>query len=271
MKDTRKENTAFTLVELIVVIATVAIFAALALPALARTPYQVQRITCANNLKRTGLAFRTWAVDHGGNMPMQVPGSQGGAAEELTVSRVLSGSQITSRGAFKIFLCLSNELTTPQFLFCPAEYETAYRMPAMTFSGTSGGPGTVPYTNDFNISYTVAADASEVYPRMLLTGDHNLGGNANPPTTAFLAAPSAGTSKVCLGTNFNANMGPAFMNNMHGQQGNVGMADGSVEWFGRTNLQNALKKTGDLGRPQGLFPLAVGATAGPGCNRILLP
>jgi hypothetical protein len=49
------------------------------------------------------------------------------------------------------------------------------------------------------------------------------------------------------------------------------MADGSVEWFSRTDLQNALKKTTDPGRAQGLFPLAQGASAGPGCNRILLP
>jgi prepilin-type processing-associated H-X9-DG protein len=270
MKDTRKEDTAFTLVELIVVIATVAIFAALALPALARTPYQVQRITCANNLKRAGLALRTWAAAHGGSMPMQISGSQGGAAEELLVSRALTSSQTTSRGACKVFLCLSNELTTPQFLFCPAEYEMAYRLQATTFSGVAT-PGNIPYTNDLNISYFVAADASELFPRMLLAGDHNLGGNANPPYTAFLAAPGSGNSKLSFGTNFVANMGPAFLDNMHAKQGNVAMADGSVEWFGRTNLQSALKNSGDRGRAPGVFVLGTGSSAGAGCNRILLP
>ena len=200
-------------------------------------------------------------------------GAQGGAAEELNTSRTLTGYQLYSHGAFKIFLCLSNELTTPKPLFCPAEYETAWRISATTFAGIVSGhpPYPIPYTNDLNISYFVAADASEATPRMLLTGDHNLGGNANPPTTAYLAAPNTGNSKICLGTNFNANQGPAFMDNVHGKQGNVGMADGSVEWFGRTNLQNGLKKTGDLGRAQGMFSLAVGANGGAGCNRILLP
>jgi prepilin-type processing-associated H-X9-DG protein len=271
MKDTRKENKAFTLVELIVVMFTITILAALALPALARTPYQVQRITCANNLKRVGLTLRTWAAANGGYMPMQVSATQGGAAEELGVARVLSTSQLASRGACKIFLCMSNELATPQYLFCPAEYETQSRQAATSFSGIALPPGTVPFTNDLNLSYFVAADASEVYPRMFLTGDHNLGGNANPPTVPLLAAPSSGSSKVSLGTNFNANQGPAFLDNMHGKQGNIGMADGSVEWFGRTNLQSALKKTGDTGRAQGLFTLAVGASGGAGCNRILLP
>jgi prepilin-type processing-associated H-X9-DG protein len=240
-------------------------------PALARTPYQVQRIACSNNLKQVDLAFRTWSAAHGGSPPMQVSRFQGEAAQEPGIQRLVSTSQAASRGACRICLCLSNELTTPRFLFCPAEYETSYRQPASTFSGTSGGPGTVPYTNDLNISCFVAADALKAYPRMLLTGDHNLGGNANPPTVAYLSAPVSSPEKFSLGTNFNVNQGLAFMNNMHSTQGNVGMADGSVEWFSRTNLQNALKKTTDPGRAQGLFPLAQGASAGPGCNRILLP
>ena len=142
-----------------------------------------------------------------------------------------------------MFLCLSNELTTPKFLFCPAEYESPYRLRLPPSAG-SAAPATIPYTNDLNVSYFVGVDASEAYPRMLLTGDHNLGGNANPPTTAYLAAPSTGTSKVSLGTNFNANQGPAFMDNMHAKQGNVGMADGSVEWFSRTNLQRRAQEFG---------------------------
>ena len=47
---------------------------------------------------------------------------------------------------------------------------------------------------------------------MFLTGDHNMGGNANPPTIAYLAAPSTGTPFISLGTNFTANLGPGFLN-----------------------------------------------------------
>ncbi len=267
-----KPNHAFTLIELIVVVAVIAMLAVSVLPALAaRSRPQVLRITCSNNLKQVGLAFRTWAISHNGFMPMQVSGAQGGNAEDVqTYARTLGTTQAGSHGACKMFLCLSNELTTPKFLFCPAEYETSYRQMATTFSGVSA-PGTVPYTNDLNTSYFVGVDASEAYPRMLLTGDHNLGGNANPPTVAYLAAPSTGMPKVSLGTNFTANAGPAWMDNMHGKQGNVGMADGSVEWFGRTNLQDALKSSGDRGRVPLSYVLATGASAGAGCNRILLP
>jgi prepilin-type processing-associated H-X9-DG protein len=85
------------------------------------------------------------------------------------------------------------------------------------------------------------------------------------------ATESTGTPFVWLGTNFTANMGPAFMANQHDQQGNVAMADGSVECFNRSWLQAALKRSGDTSRAPGTFQPATGATAGPGCNRIQLP
>ena len=51
--------------------------------------------------------------------------------------------------------------------------------------GTMWACQRVPYTNDLNVSYFIGVDAQETYPRMFLTGDHNLGGNGNPPTAAY--------------------------------------------------------------------------------------
>ena len=89
-----------------------------------------------------------------------------------------------------MFLAASNELSTPKILFCPSEYETTFRQAATSFGNTVTGSvaSQVPYTNDLNISYFIGVDASETQPQMFLTGDHNLGGNANPPTIAYLAA-----------------------------------------------------------------------------------
>jgi len=268
MNDTRKQTTAFTLIELIVVVAIITILAASLLPALARTRLQAQRVSCGNNLKQVGLAFRTWAAANGGYTPMKAADSQGGASSSVGM-RVLSASQNTSRGVCKMFLCMSNELTTPKVLFCPSEYETSYRQAATSFSGVSG-PGKIPYTNDLNVSYFIGVDSSEASPRMLQTGDHNLG-SGNPPAVAYFAAPSTGNPFVSLGTNFPANnVAVGWMDNMHAKQGNVGMADGSVEFFSRSRLQDALKNSGDRGRTAGVF--AVGAGCSPaGVNRIQLP
>ena len=272
MKNMRKQIAAFSLIELMVVIAMVAILVACMLPALAAARPKVQHLTCSNNLIQVGIAFRTWAISHNGNMPMQTPSALGGNADTDVGMRIVSSTQTSSRGVSKMFLTMSNELSAPMILFCPAEYESWQRQPASSFAPRNVGTNNaVPYTNDLNCSYFIGIDASETYPWMFLTGDHNLGGNGNPPTVPFLSAPSIGTPFVSLGTNFTVNMGPAWMDNMHAKQGNVGLADGSVEWFNRSQLQAALKNTGDRGRAAAMVVNAPGVIGTAGCNRIQLP
>jgi prepilin-type N-terminal cleavage/methylation domain-containing protein/prepilin-type processing-associated H-X9-DG protein len=272
MKNIYKQNRAFTLIELIVVIAMVAILVACMLPALAAARPKVQHLTCSNNLKQVGIAFRTWAINHNGYTPMQAQSALGGNLDTDVGVRLVIPVQTSSRGVSKMFLTMSNELSTPKLLFCPAEYESSYRQPATSFAPTNvGTTNAVPYTNDLNVSYFIGVDASETHPRMFLTGDHNLGGNGNPPTIAYLGAPATGMPFVSLGTSFTASAGPAWMDNMHAKQGNVGLADGSVEWFSRTRLQDALKSSGDTGRSPGVFALPPGTVTGVGFNRVQLP
>src|ERR1035438_10904304 len=110
----RFSNQGFTLVGLLIIIAVIAILAAMLLPALASAKRKAKRINCVNNLKQDGLAFRLWEGDNGDKYPMAVSTNKNGTME------------YTEDGnAFRHFQVMSNELSTPKILVCPADDRTA--------------------------------------------------------------------------------------------------------------------------------------------------
>src|ERR1051326_8643872 len=60
---------AFTLVELLVVIAVIAILASLLIPALARAKAQGQKAICINNFRQLHLAWHMYIDDSNGHLP----------------------------------------------------------------------------------------------------------------------------------------------------------------------------------------------------------
>ena len=153
---------AFTLVELLLVLAVLLFLAALFLPGFARAKARSGRMNCRSNLMMVGLAFRTWALDYNDNYPMTVSVTNGG-----TMELVISGM------VFNHFLVMSNELSTPKNLVCPNETGSK-RAVANTFQNKVPDALTIPLTNDNQVSYFVGVDADSSRPWMWLAGDRNL-------------------------------------------------------------------------------------------------
>lgn len=66
-----KHRLAFTLVELLVVMAVAGILAALFLPAVAGTRARIKTAACTNNLRQWGLATQLYAADHDDYLPSE--------------------------------------------------------------------------------------------------------------------------------------------------------------------------------------------------------
>jgi type II secretory pathway pseudopilin PulG len=200
----RSRQRAFGLAELLVIIFIIAILAGLLLPALAKAKSKAQRINCVNNLKQVGLAFRMWGDDNGA-YPMR-----------FRTNNFDGPSFAIQQKMYVYFQVMSNELSTPKILTCPSDDRT----PAPNF---------IDFSND-NVSYFVGVDADETMPQMILSGDRNLLVNDSPVQTGLVSVQS--TDKI------------AWTQEIHHGAGNVGLADGSVQQYTSSGLQQALRHTG---------------------------
>ncbi|HEV2695079.1 MAG TPA: type II secretion system protein [Verrucomicrobiae bacterium] len=194
-----RESVALTLVEVLVVVVVLGFLFALLFPwPESSNGKRNWRISCVNNLKQTGIAFAVWRNDHDGKFPMDVAGTNGGAREAA-----LDGN------AAAIFRSMSNELSVPKVLVCPAD---GSRFIATNFSAGFGAK---------NISYFIGLDAARNLPATILSGDDNLEVNG--------VAVKAGIINLTA---------DAFVNwttNRH-RSGNIVFTDGSVRslkkfWF----------------------------------------
>src|SRR5712692_5296727 len=73
-----------SLIELLCVIAIIAVLAALLLPALSQAKARALRVQCGQQLHEIGVGFISFANDHGGKFPMAVPVAAGGSLEFAT-------------------------------------------------------------------------------------------------------------------------------------------------------------------------------------------
>jgi prepilin-type processing-associated H-X9-DG protein len=284
MSNSSKRTLAFTVIELLVVLVTLAILSVMVIPALARSNASVARLNCATNLKQIGLAFQNWRNAHVGLYPMNVPNRLAGppaAIAGYTIAAVANGAALAngSLGAsgvtYAVFGVMSNELSTTKLLVCPTDERTSHSNFIMYVSGQVGSqvaqatssPGgadpSTAYFNNFKLSYFLGVNASDSHPQMLLAGDRNIQGFYNNTTSPanYNGYGNYNSSECAMGTNWGTGTVsyPAWtLSKMHQGKGNVLLADGSVQQLDSTRLRQQLSATGDT-------------TTQPGPNVLLFP
>lgn len=211
----RSSRQGFSRTELLVVVGIIVILAGLLAflithrspnkpPILNQNQMEAQRVRCVNNLKQVGIAFRVWEGDFGDKYPMAVSKARGGTMEFNT-----------GADTFRHFQVMSNELATPIILVCPADTRVA----AADFA----------QLKNQNVSYFVGLDANDANPQMILSGDRNITGPNKPENGILKLAPGDSVNWTA---------------EMHGNQGNVGLTDGSVQRLNNSGLGEALENTG---------------------------
>ena len=159
---------AFTLLEALVVVTTIALLVTILLPSLQLARESARKSACATNLHLLGVLILTYATEHNGDLPPYDPGS----AKPMRMTNEVANTLEDDYGApFQAFYCPSQQLTT----YDPWPDGTPYNFanPAdqrLMYDGQVGGNALISYMYLMNVPWVSAAAS----PRRLYQKGENL-------------------------------------------------------------------------------------------------
>jgi prepilin-type processing-associated H-X9-DG protein len=230
---------AFTRLDLLAILAGVAIMGLVALPLMAGSKPRGERVACLNNLRQLGVAWNLWAGEHGNRYPWRTSLANGGTSMHPLMNN-----------PWLHFSWISNELRTPKVLTCPSDTprRTAADFSAEPDKGLLNGS----IRNDC-LSYFIGLDSLAEWPMHWLSGDRNVrfaSFSACSSGARFAAsfAISRATQTVV------APVDAGWTNNMHGNSGNVLFTDGRVEELSNDGFRKSIIHNDDNNSVHLLIP-----------------
>jgi competence protein ComGC len=209
------KSEAFTRIELMLVILVLSVLLWTFVRSSHPAHSSAQRISCINNLKEIGTAYRIWAGDNNDLFPASQSMTNGGWRELLTNAD--QGFRCSTN-----FAIMADEMgQSPRIIVCPSDV----REPANSFSDL---------VSNTNLSYFVGVSANyDAQSQWLLGGDRNLGAGTEPDRNCGFSPESGQGNDVAIQTN--SKSGPVCWSlKLHSRgtsagAGNILMADESVQ------------------------------------------
>ncbi len=141
----RRDSSAFTIVELLIVIGIIAVLIAILLPALHRARQQAGQIACMSNLRQLGIIYSLYANDNGGQIPL---GYSNGRPWTGYILHDTGGFPIAGR-IYKAGLLKQS----PRAFYCPSQRDARWQFNTPTNVWPAEGT-TPPVGNQIRVGYT---------------------------------------------------------------------------------------------------------------------